>query len=608
MNTHRFFSFFCLCLLAVLFACEPVAAPQPQSCDYDTPRLAFSSAEECTPDLLYLRKLTQSQEGTLPELPAECEPSQTVSRIVELPEVPRSGNLILHVYNGSPAVAAVQIFGALSCSGEVEPLTDCTTDAAVAFKVPARVEREYVTLYVRIDLLETGSGFPYAPTEANFVALAAYDGKEPGYSYRMPYNEQENEQPGQSAVPPPALPVSCDGLTFQRVILSSCSGKKDMKAWADELGLPVSESYEGESGSVLAAEVPEGMDVQTIGGAAPEKRPDPNTNGGTVEPDYVISLFNPNNRNDYFAGSLDQLDILKDEEIRNCLAFRPKSESDESEEQVIVSIIDSGVDYAPGNIDYWGKTAYRQAKSTKLLTAGQFGFDFIHNDTEPEDETPHGTFVAGAVIGGYRGDQPLTTVHWKIFGGDKAASYYGALVAIREALTIDSDVINMSWGFYADAAPQALRCVVEEAEARGVVLTASAGNDTIYLPRQQQWPASFAADYPQTVVSVASFEYEGGQIDPATLRLTDFSNHGEPDVAVAAFMTTETPAYGGSGTAYYLGTSISTPIVTRTVANLAAEGRGDVPTLQSLYDQVNQLRGLTTNERYLPVCLEVNKP
>ena len=606
MITHRYTYLFALSLLAVLLACEPPEDPKPQRCDYDTPQLAFSSAEDCSPDLVYLRDLANPQAGSLPVLTGDCVPSETVSRIVELPVNPQSGNIIFHVYNGSAAVVNVQVFGALSCTGTVQPITSCISNDAVAFKVRASVQQEYASIFVRIDLLDPATEKGYVPAATNFLAVAAYDGKEPGLSYRMPYNKEENQQPGQAYVPPGTLPVSCSGLTFQRIILSSCSPEQNLEAWAEEMGLPVSESYEGKTGSVLAAEVPNGMDVQTTGGAAPEQRPKQDTTGTSVDPDYIISLFNPDDKDKYFLGGLEQTSV-KSEEILNCVAFRPTASSDDNEEQVIVSIIDSGVDYAPGNVDYWKETAYQQALSTNFLRAYQLGYDFINNDVEPEDETPHGTFVSGAVVGGYRGKQPLTTVHWKIFGAEKAATYFGALVALREALTINSDVVNMSWGFYADKTPRALQCLVEEAQDRGVVLVTSAGNEKEWINKNPQWPASFAEGYPETVVSVASYTYANEEIEPGDLQLTSFSNRGEPDVAVAAFMTTETPAYGGAGTAYYLGTSISTPIVTRTVANLAAEGRGDVPTLQSLYDQVNQLGGLTTNEQYLPVCLEGNR-
>ena len=70
-------------------------------------------------------------------------------------------------------------------------------------------------------------------------------------------------------------------------------------------------------------------------------------------------------------------------------------------------------------------------------------------------------------------------------------------------------------------------------------------------------------------------------------------------------MTTETPNYNTAGFSYPLGTSISAPIVTRTMANLIARGGGGMGELQSLYDQAPQLQlGQTPNGDYLPVCLE----
>ena len=608
MNTHQLpLYLFALCLLAVSLGCDPPEDPQPADCEYDIPQLAYSDAQDCEPELVTLTGLDAAQEGSLPDLPEGCFPGNPFTRVVELSGAPASGRIVLQVYNGSAGTASVQVFGATDCTSTPVALTDCVIDDAVGFKLPVAAGGTYERFYVRVDLFDAQTEAPYAAQPSNFVALAAYDGKEPSFTTRMSYNKEENKQPGQSVVPPPQLPVSCDGLTFHRLIFTACSSEQDLKAWADEMGLPVSESYKGDGGAVLAADAPEGMNLQTIGGAAKEQRPKQDTTGTTVEPDYIISLFNPDDPTDYFSGGLEPTSV-KDENIQNCVAFAPRGESTDAAEQVLVTIIDSGVDVSEANADLWKRTIYRQSLSTNFITNDQLGYDFIQNDVEPDDQVPHGTFVAGAVVGGYRGEQPLTTVHFKIFGAEKAASYYGALVAIREALTIESDVINMSWGFYNQEPPLALQCLVEEAQAREVVLVTSAGNETAWINSNFQWPASFAAAYPETVVSVASYQYPNDYIDPADLELTSFSNRGAPDAAVAAFMTTETPRYGSRGTAYYLGTSISAPIVTRTVANLEANGSGDVPTLQSLYDSAPQLRGQIHKESYLPVCLKFNAP
>ena len=585
----------------------------PASCDYDSPTLTYSSAEACEPELVRLEGLANPQKGNLPELPLSCTQAGETGRIVEISAAPRSGQLILHVYNGSQAYAYVQVFGAVGCGEEIVPVTKCISDNRVAFKVRVDARTAFDRYFVRVDLAASAPGEAYRPynaSQSNFVALAAYDGKEPSFASRMSYNEKEVRIDGQDVVPPPQLPVSCTGLTFHRLILSSCGAEKDLAAWAEEAGLPVSESYTGEGGSVVAADAPEGMSLQSVGGATREKRPSQDTTGTAVEPDYIISLFNPDSPEDYFAGNLRRADVLpKDEKVLNCLAFDPVGSSTSDEDQIIVSIIDSGVDYAPVNLPYWHATRYRQAKSTQLMRPGQLGFDFINNDPEPEDESIHGTFVAGAVLGGYQAKKPLTTVHFKIFGAEKAATYFGALVAMQEAMTIGSDVINMSWGFYSDERPRALECLVNQAAKRKIVLVTSAGNENRYINKINQWPASFAATHPETVVSVASYEFEGNVLAEDKVTLTSFSNQGAPDVAVAAFMTTETPNYGATGTGYFLGTSISAPIVTRTVANLTAQGRPGVGNLQHLYGRApNLVPGEITDDRYLPVCVGDNLP
>ena len=605
MTTHHLYCLFILCLGLFVIGCEPVEDPQPASCDYDSPELTFSDPEQCQPELTWLRDLREPQEGNLPALPEGCSPVGEFDRIVEVPAPPRSGRFTLHVYNGSEAFAYVQVFGAESCEGAFVPVTECIADYSVAFKVPVAPQESYERYFVRIGLAASGPDQEYEAYDAlekNFIALAVYEGQEPGSPATVEYNREKNPSGNGEIIPPATLAVSCSGLTLQRLVLSSCGSKQDLEAWAEEMGLPVSEAYTGKSGSVVAVDVPEGMNLQTTGGATLEKRPRQDTTGTSVDPDYLINLFNPKDPDD-FGGAVRKGEPIN--EIANCVAFEPQGESDEDPDQIIVTIIDSGVDYYAGNLPYWEQTNYRQALKTGFMEAGYLGYDFIDNDREPDDVVPHGTFVAGAMIGGYLGHKPLTTVHFKIFGGQNVATYFGALVALREALAIGSDVVNMSWGFYAQTTPAALECIVQEAANQGTILVTSAGNDTTDIKVQHQWPASFAATYPETVVSVASYDFENGVVDEAAVWLTPFSNYGRPDAAVAAFMTTETPNYASPGTSYNLGTSISAPIVTRAVANMIARGGAGVRDLQSLYGQAPQLQnGETLDGNYLPVCLE----
>ena len=609
MTTHHLYCFFICCFGLIVSGCEPIEEPKPESCDYDTPEIAYSDPEQCDPELTWLRKLTAPQEGRMPVLPEECSPVGELDRIVEIAAPPRSGRFTLHVYNGSEAYAYVQVFGAESCEGEFVPVTKCIADYRVAFKVPVEGQNNYDRYFVRISLAASGPDQDYRPYDAleeNFLALAAYDGKEPGSAATVAYNREKNPSGNGEYIPPATLPVSCTGLTLHRLIFSSCGSEQDLVAWAKEMGLPVSEAHTGKGGSVVAVDVPSGMNLQTVGGATLEKRPRQDTTGTSVDPDYLINLFNPKNPDD-FTGAVRKGEPIN--EIANCVAFAPRGESSEDPDQVMVTIIDSGVDYFTDNMEHWQRTIYRQSLSTAFMRADQLGYDFIDNDPEPDDLAPHGTFVAGAMIGGYAGRKPLTTVHFKIFGAQNVATYFGALVALREALAIGSDVVNMSWGFYAPETPAALRCIVQEAASQGTLLVTSAGNDTTDINASHQWPASFAADYPGTVVSVGSYDFENGQVDESAVRLTTFSNYGEPDAAVAAFMTTETPNYAAAGTNYPLGTSISAPIVTRAVANMIAAGGVGVKDLQSLYGKAPQLQtGQTTDGHYLPVCLERNMP
>ncbi len=530
--------------------------------------------------------------------------------------VPKAETLYLHVYKGTPAVIRLRVYG-LHASGKVYSLSESLEIRKIAERLEIGVGvGKFASLLVRFSLGDQEAA------KGNFIKLAAYDGQEPRSpgglvvtqrpDCRDSYGTKGPEQPKVT------LPFSPDGKAVQRLILASCSPKDDLVAWGKATGLTFSESYRGEAGSVVALGVPRGLDLHTTGGSAKEVRAKVQTGEGTVSPDYLVNLFSPGRPADS-GGKIRKVEDDKElgaaySSPKDYLADmlrpnKPGSDFDHNADAMTVTIIDSGVDYSQVNADRWEATRYRQRKETEFVRPWHLGYDFINHDFEPDDEAPHGTYVAAALLAQYRAPKPLQLVHLKTFGAGGISTYFGSLVSIYEAVAIGSRVINMSWGFVQEEEPEALGCAIRTAADRGVFLVTSSGNEGEDLGKSPQWPANFASRFPDHLLTVASYwTPKGGKLGgEAWPDLKDFSNYGDREVPLAAFMTTGVPEYRTGNPIYPLGTSISTPIVSGLLAHwLADHPRGELAEFrETFFKRADSLADRITDGQYLP--LEVTR-
>jgi serine protease len=135
-----------------------------------------------------------------------------------------------------------------------------------------------------------------------------------------------------------------------------------------------------------------------------------------------------------------------------------------------VAIIDTGIDLGhPDLVD-------------RLVP----GWDFIHDDPDPDDEFGHGTHVAGIAaastfnglgVGGVAYPDTVRIMPLKVCDASGNCPDWAIAAAILWAADHGADVANMSLGHgeYSDL----LQEVVESAWDRGVVLVAAAGNDAM---------------------------------------------------------------------------------------------------------------------------------
>jgi thermitase len=236
---------------------------------------------------------------------------------------------------------------------------------------------------------------------------------------------------------------------------------------------------------------------------------------------------------------------------------------------VIVAVIDTGVDYTHEDLveNLWrnpgemGTDAQGRDKSMNGedddgngYIDDLLGWDFVSEDNKPFDlnvscvqllqggNPGHGTHCAGNIAArgfngkGIAGVAPnVSIMSLRFLGEGGQGDTAGAIKAIMYALNNGARVLSNSWGSIgedpADPNNQALKDAIAEAEARGVLFVAAAGNGDPntgegYDNDTSKTPA-FPASYPNDIiVSVAAIDAQDN--------LGKFSNWGPRSVDIGA--------------------------------------------------------------------------
>ncbi|MBI3956993.1 MAG: S8 family serine peptidase [Candidatus Kerfeldbacteria bacterium] len=180
---------------------------------------------------------------------------------------------------------------------------------------------------------------------------------------------------------------------------------------------------------------------------------------------------------------------------------------------VTVAVIDSGIGL--GHPDLAGN-----------LVAG---YDFVDNDSVPEDKNDHGTHVAGVISAIGNNAAGVTGVNWtvKIMPlrvADISGSISGAnfILALNYAVAQGVKIINYSAG--GTTFSQAEYDALASAKSSGVLFITAAGNDgTNNDGGTHHYPSDYDLD---NIISVAASDQNDA--------LANFSNYGTTSVDVAA--------------------------------------------------------------------------
>jgi subtilisin family serine protease len=235
-------------------------------------------------------------------------------------------------------------------------------------------------------------------------------------------------------------------------------------------------------------------------------------------------------------------------------------------DQVVVAVLDSGVDYThpdlAGNI--WTRPEIIKQYEDEDLTEGAIddvhGFNVVEDNGDPMDDNGHGTHCAG-IIGAEGGNEVgISGVNWTVkimplrfMDSDGAGTTKDAIEAInyvinRKRAGVNVRVISASWG--STIKSRAMEDVIRKAGDEGILFVAAAGNDHSDNDAKPHYPASYDLN---NVISVAALDRND--------ELTSFSNWGATSVDVAAPGQQIVSTWLNHGFEERQGTSMATPFV-----------------------------------------------
>jgi subtilisin family serine protease len=225
----------------------------------------------------------------------------------------------------------------------------------------------------------------------------------------------------------------------------------------------------------------------------------------------------------------------------------------------IVAIVDSGIDIR--NPDLAGRLWVNPSASRRGRTV--YGWNFVNNNGNVQDQFGHGTHVAGVIAAAAGNRKGIVGIDWnakimplKTLAADGSGSLANAAAAIRFAVDHGARVINASWG--SDLPDDALYDAIVYADQKGVVVVTAAGNEGTNSDVVPIYPASY--DLPNILV-VAALDPSGG--------LASFSNYGLHSVDLAAPGVSIYSTYPPRTYGLLSGTSMAVPYVTGVVSLLA---------------------------------------
>lgn len=236
---------------------------------------------------------------------------------------------------------------------------------------------------------------------------------------------------------------------------------------------------------------------------------------------------------------------------------------EEGKKNIVVAVIDTGID--PKHRDL----AANIWRDPKDKTSSVFGWNFVSNQPNPNDEHGHGTHVAGIIgavtdpktgVSGVAHKVSIMPVKYYSDANSGAVNLKNTIKAINYAIDHGAQIINYSGGGPERSEEEYL--AIKRAESRGILFVAAAGNDHNNTDQLENYyyPSAY---HLKNIISVAATNINND--------LLTSSNWGKTSVDVAApgeniFSTLPQNQFGTMS-----GTSQATAFVTGIAALLLSQ-------------------------------------
>lgn len=194
---------------------------------------------------------------------------------------------------------------------------------------------------------------------------------------------------------------------------------------------------------------------------------------------------------------------------------------------IIIAIIDTGVDV---NHPYIKNHLWTNSQEKNNLKdndgngyAGDFhGWNFSNNSADLADKNGHGTHIAGIIL------QQISSSRVKLMilkyyddSATGAENLANSVRAIRYATEMGADIINYSGG--GDFSSPLEEQAIKDAERKGILFVAAAGNDGRNTDEQGYYPAGYRLS---NIIAVAAMDSQQ--------QLLSTSNYGSHSVDIVA--------------------------------------------------------------------------